>query len=1205
VARGDGMADRGSPDEGSQSDVGSFSAGLGLSGPHALGGEAARSRETLLSDGDGDGSLRVGSGFLDRRVGASKEPPSQGGAQAAGDEGQDAGGGLAFGDGSRLSTPRTRNRGALIEPLPNLFRATFQQARSHASGEAWLQERIQAFDGGSKHQRKQVLEEFMEYIGQSTASSMEELFSSQAHLLFIRLTSWFSITLPLFFELTLQLKVFLTFLEFREQVFIRAFFESGTVVPLMHTLSVDFDVPDEVRCLAILVLHKLAAHGRQHKELLCAEGLVSNLLECVSDGLRWETLKYAGRLLCELFAGNPKYQSQVLDALQDFMTQRLPLTQRVGTQAFISLLAGEGAIVSPLLHDPMRHRVLVQRALALLESPDLRVGADAYCLLCRLLRRFDCDELLGEFARRQLRTNLDSTKEWLRVESDARVAPGARAALPEGKEGDVPQFGGRHQPLVTRLHASISSALAAAGGAPTGAPGGALGSEAAEVMRRTGAGNAEFAEAFRAEAGCILKWGLLMYLSKRSSSLCEELVDGGLTETLLMCLLDVAHPVQQAAALVELHHLQLLSSKAKQIAEAVLLRGVLLRALTLDQFMQVANAEDLSAARCRLRNRRAQQSAGHRISAQEHGLQQDLMEKEMAEALGVQPMPSDFFLTEQPDTSPSHAAPSRADGLGKAMLEIDAVAKPAAGSAEEEEDFSVARSGKEIFGVQRRPNPEKADTYILDRGSIQEIPFFGSLASFLIDPLDLTADEDSPLLAELRNIEACVGLSSPRGPGAARPFGGGGPGARAVPPRSSKYRADGRKPQAHRPSQAHHRAMALRNVAPLGFDPMPMSVTLEKAAARPTQRPFSVLSFARSEATDVSLQMAGLDDPLAGLSCSANGSLMCCGHGHSHSGHFDVKPSTHDSLADTTAGAEYMPEFASVDEFSRELLSVGETDLLAAGNSFMSGSYADLTHSQSNDRYFGSFTDIHSSRPDFKLPPMDAHVKVQASVVRRSALAAEIELRRVLGYTGAEFTDSLAAEGAAFADPFFAPQAQVEERAHKRILRVSRAPYHDCIAFDKADFEEERARLGKADGAYQTTPSAQVRLRELKIAGGFPRRGVQPKGPHSARLPYRLPAEAFDEHRAKQRPPLLLLRAAGEAAVASGSQPRSGPSSRRGPGSAVGSDVWPELSLPPLSQRGPGLGAAGAGAGLKSFFPASVRPPASSSMPTPRSLYYN
>jgi len=308
-----------------------------------------------------------------------------------------------------------------------------------------------------------------------------------------------------------------------------------------------------------------------------------------------------------------------------------------------------------------------------------------------------------------------------------------------------------------------------------------------------------------------------------------------------------------------------------------------------------------------------------------------------------------------------------------------------------------------------------------------------------------------------------------------------------------------------------------------------------------------------------------------------------------------------------------MPEFASVDEFSRELLSVGESDPLAAGNSFMSRSCADLTHSQSNDRYFGSFTDVHSSRPDFKLPPTEAHVKVQASVVRRSAFAAEIELRRVLGYTGAEFTDSLAAEGAAFADPFFAPHAQVEERVHKRILRVSRAPYHDCIAFDKADFEEERARLGKADGAYQTTPSAQVRLRELKIAGGFPRRGVQPKGPLSARLPYRLPAEAFDEHRAKQRPPLLLLRATGEAAVASGSQPRSGPSSRKGPGSAGGSDVWPELSLPPLSQRGPSLGAgaagaagaAGSGAGLKGFFPASARPPASSSMPTPRMLYYN
>ena len=33
--------------------------------------------------------------------------------------------------------------------------------------------------------------------------------------------------------------------------------------------------------------------------------------ECILDGLKWETLKCAGLLLCELFRSNPKYQDTV------------------------------------------------------------------------------------------------------------------------------------------------------------------------------------------------------------------------------------------------------------------------------------------------------------------------------------------------------------------------------------------------------------------------------------------------------------------------------------------------------------------------------------------------------------------------------------------------------------------------------------------------------------------------------------------------------------------------------------------------------------------------------------------------------------------------------------------------------------------------------------------------------------------------------
>jgi len=295
------------------------------------------------------------------------------------------------------STRILRGSKALLAPLPNLFHATFEQAHHQSVGEHWLKQRMATFDAGSKQKRKEVLEQFLQYLQRSTASSMEELFSHQAHLFFLRLTSWFAVTLPLFYELSLQVKVFLVFLEFREQTFIRAFFESGVVATFLHALSVNFDCTDEVRCLVILALQKLAANGRYYKELLCAEGLIPKVLECMSDGLQWETLKYAGRLLCELFRANPKYQHEVIESLQSLMTLPLPLAQRVGAQAIISLLAGDRSEIPTLLRSSHRHKRLVHLVLPLLVSSDLRVAADAYCLLCRLVVSFGCDELLFDF----------------------------------------------------------------------------------------------------------------------------------------------------------------------------------------------------------------------------------------------------------------------------------------------------------------------------------------------------------------------------------------------------------------------------------------------------------------------------------------------------------------------------------------------------------------------------------------------------------------------------------------------------------------------------------------------------------------------------------------------------------------------------------------------------------------------------------------
>merc|ERR1719247_196156 len=627
---------------------------------------------------------------------------------------------------------------ALLAPLPNLFRGTFLQAYSKSPGEQWLKQRLATFDAGTKQKRKEVLEEFLEYMQQqNNVAGMQDLFSHQAHLFFTRLTSWFAVTLPMFYELALQLKVFLAFLEFREQNFIRSFFESGAVATLLHTLSVNFDCTDEVTCLVIVTLHKLAANGRYHKELLCAEGIIPKVMECMSDGVQWETLKCSGRLLCELFCANPKYQNDVLESLQSLLSHKLPLAQRVGTQALISLITGERQEIPSLLRNPQRHKRLVKLTLPMLDNSDLRVGADAYCLLCRLTITFGCDELLFPFCMSQVMTG-DNLDDWLRLELDFQIEMEAREPqLHETGNPETP-FGGWWKLSTERLYRHISYALAQQKVAE---------GDSADVVKLVRQSNAEFCEALRKESGQILKWALLLFVLKRCPQLCHKLVEEGVTEPLLMCLLDVARPVQQGAALSELHRLQLMSPLSQQIVESVLVKPELIHATSLVEFMSVAKPRDLERARQRLRSvwtslhcMGKSHEALH--GADELGLHQKLLEKEIANSVGIAPVKG-LFLTGVKSDDKSEDATNES---GRA-----ATKKQDNGG-----DDIVHRAGKGKFDVRRVPvlKPYEGDAHSrVEMGALDDIPLFSSLSSLVFDPLDISADEESPLIQELRTIE--------------------------------------------------------------------------------------------------------------------------------------------------------------------------------------------------------------------------------------------------------------------------------------------------------------------------------------------------------------------------------------------------------------------------------------------------------------------
>ncbi|CAK9106235.1 Armadillo-like helical domain containing protein 1 [Durusdinium trenchii] len=478
---------------------------------------------------------------------------------------------------------------------------------------------------------------------------MEELFSKEAHLFLVRLTSWFTVTLPVLYELPLQLKVFLVFLEFREASIVRNFFESGTVVSLMRILATDCDVTEEVRCLSVLVLHRLVRHGRTHKEVLCSKGLISYLVECIVDGLKWETVKSAGSLLCELFRSNPNYQpplaqrvsigslAQLVDddyAGADWPQQLIP--------GLLILLEGlaprvEGGPKGSLLSATRASWNLVDTVK--IDQPRTLEGADAYCLLRRLIQRFRCDTMLWDYARQW--NEPQEIRSTLRSDDVGEVMRGQMvycACLPLEEGMDVDAWA-EVEVAASRDADGVSVETCAK----------RLRLQTDAQLARLSGPSADYGTSRHAEAVNVLKLGLVMFLVKRSQDFCTELVNSGLTEMLLMCLLDVSRPMRQAAVLTELHHLQLLSAQAKSIVESVLGKRELLRALTAEQLRASGSREDFARARRRLRALQRQKGSaftGVVHSADEHELQQRVIDQQMA-TLGIEaPTSTTAFLTE-------------------------------------------------------------------------------------------------------------------------------------------------------------------------------------------------------------------------------------------------------------------------------------------------------------------------------------------------------------------------------------------------------------------------------------------------------------------------------------------------------------------------------------------------------------------------------
>jgi len=567
----------------------------------------------------------------------------------------------------------------------------------------------------------------------------------------------------------------------------------------------------------------------------------------------------------------------------------------------------------------------------------------------------------------------------------------------------------------------------------------------AELAHGSGVKSKKFGPAFRQEAVHVLKLGLIVLLAKRNPDLCEELVEGGLTQLLLFCLLDEAHPMRQAAVLSELHMLRMMSPKSRRMCEAVLVKQDYLRAVSLEQFLAGGTHDDLARARFRLRNLHAptfeklhqrlggvQPRLGH--TAAEVEIQQALVEQTIQKTLGIA-QGSSAFLTEGPGEETTQ---------------------------EPQEKEEVARSG-DIYNVRRVPvgsggnapmdDRAQARGYRLDCDSLEqnvaeEPPVLTALFSMLADPLD--SNEGMAFMQELPRIDRVRLSEECRGP--------------VDPSRQTTQNRSANK-ASHHPDMDHTRAMV--------FEPVRFGTLQKRVRALSPSASVSATSEGdlRSEASSVSLLCVQMTTDKGKLHLSRPHAITCQCQGCTWSRHSeDVTSeqlklphsvSKHEtSLAETSFGPEISEEMPSHEFYSHSDGLHFESLMTAASNSLLDavGSLS-LLHDQSEDDLVDG-------------------AKAQPRILQKSALTSLVEVPRL------HLGSRLPAPG----------EVSPSARRNKKVLCVQPAPYHRCVAFSGALEEELKGK--KVAGGLD--PKTQQLHQNIKSAGNFPRRWLRSSGPNHA-----------------------------------------------------------------------------------------------------------
>jgi len=195
-----------------------------------------------------------------------------------------------------------------------------------------VQSALKKWDRGTKSQRREILQKFIEDNSGKTGPEIEDGFCQSASLFLTRVSSWLRMTYITGTCVSLQLKALQVFLAAAAGLhFMTQFIEVGGICTLLEIIALK-QSKQVNRSLSLRLLANIASTGRQYKELICECYGIRTIAECLAKSKSEITQENCRNVLLLLVQGNPKYQSQVYKSFIAILPCSSPKAQQLALQ---------------------------------------------------------------------------------------------------------------------------------------------------------------------------------------------------------------------------------------------------------------------------------------------------------------------------------------------------------------------------------------------------------------------------------------------------------------------------------------------------------------------------------------------------------------------------------------------------------------------------------------------------------------------------------------------------------------------------------------------------------------------------------------------------------------------------------------------------------------------------------------------------------